>query len=109
MSGPVGPSPVYNRQTQVLVEPHPDCRACPSYADLLEHQIVANAVLRLLVMDLRRALHKAGGFYDVRDYPTTFDALDRHPTCLACGSELVSVHEIAIGGEAGEEESDGDL
>lgn len=84
MSGPAKLE--YNRQVQVLADRHPDCGACALLEEYLNQQIVANGVLRLLVLDLREELRKAGREYDLSDYPTTRDAVERHPAAVAgCG------------------------
>lgn len=57
MTGPKG-AETHNRQSQVLLRPHPDCEACESYASKLNEQIVANGRLRLELYDLRRELNR---------------------------------------------------
>jgi hypothetical protein len=81
-----GPSrSTHNRQNKVLVKPHPDCRACASFEEKLEKQIVANGRLRLELYDLRRAYNRiaTGRDYGLPDRTTLGPALDERaePTC----------------------------
>jgi len=51
----------YNRQQVVEAPSHPDCRACEVLRDKVDQQIVANAALRVDIMDLEAKLREYRG------------------------------------------------
>ncbi len=65
----------HNRQSQVLIEPHPDCLACEQERINAERRLIANGALRLEVMDLRQLVKKHGG----ADALTRYDSDNREP------------------------------
>ena len=98
----------HNRQAEVKIKSHPDCRACEARTVEAERQIVANGALRLQVMDLRALIVQMGGQLELSEYDRARGEPVDHlaaaccthgralsAQCRRCGSQREEQHGIS--------------